>query len=197
MHQHTLIEKLFALNISPQLVCMMGSFLSDRQIYAKVNGISSALPRVHASVPQGVVLSPTLLNVMTNGLQLDNYHVIKYADDVTVVKSAWDDDDLYHVLHAIATWADNNYLSINPSKTQIMEVCNTSASLCTHKLGAQELQTVDHIKLLSATIEDWFPGLELSHCKCCFKMQSTLLHHALTKVGGLVYWRLVAFLPGQ
>ena len=105
------------------------------------------------------------------------------TDDVTVVKSTLDDDDLHHELHTIATWADN-YPSINLSKTQNMELFSTSASLCTYRLGTQELQTVDHIRLLGVTIDD-SPGWNFHIANVISKCNQRFFMMCLLKRAGL------------
>ena len=74
------VSKLLSLNVSPSLVKVTMSFLTNRQQQVKSQGKLSKQKPSRIGVPQGTILGPLLWNVFVNNLEPSTSH-IKYADD--------------------------------------------------------------------------------------------------------------------
>ncbi len=66
------------------LCSLLSSFLSGRSIAAVVDGHCSTSKPINSGVPQGSVLSPTLLLFINDLLSLTNCHIHSYADVTTL-----------------------------------------------------------------------------------------------------------------
>ena len=79
---------------------------------------------IRAGVPQGGVLSPTLFDIYLSDIpipKISSLNLIIYADDITLTSSHPNINTATHnllpYLNEIHTWAHNNNLQINPTKT--------------------------------------------------------------------------------
>merc|ERR1711984_21944 len=86
--------KLSSYGIGGNLYAVIKSFLSGRSLKVVINGQSSEAHAINAGVPQGSILSPTLILLFINDLP---NHIIEslvdiYADDSTLYKSTSSDD---------------------------------------------------------------------------------------------------------
>jgi hypothetical protein len=111
-----------ALGLSKHIININSFLLQERIIRTTVNSTASCTANIHASVPQGCVLSPVLFNIITNDLLVDDGILVKYADDITLVKSTSLDDNRNNEWEAIQQWASSNHMTINFSKTKVMVI---------------------------------------------------------------------------
>lgn len=128
-----LIAKMKYYGFEHNTVLWFQSYLSNRKQFVKLtqnsgNHKTSALKPVTRGVPQGSILGPILFILycadIVNCFQKCRYHI--FADDVQVYISFPPENYesaikiLNEELSAVAMWADNNCLVLNPSKTKYM-----------------------------------------------------------------------------
>ena len=123
--QH-LVNKLSAIGINTQLCNWLLDFLTNRPQTVRVGKNSSETTIMNTGVPQGCVLSPLLFTLMTHDCcaRSSSNHIIKFADDTTVVGLISSDDDSAYreeVLQLI-NWCDINNLHLNVNKTKEITV---------------------------------------------------------------------------
>ena len=121
---HQLIQKIHNTHIPTTISKFLANYLKGRRQYTSYNNHTFKHTNIKAGVPQGGVLSPTLFNIYLSGIPLpkiNSLNLITYADDITITSShpnintATQNLLPYH--NEIHTWAHNNNLQINPTKT--------------------------------------------------------------------------------
>ena len=99
-------------------------YIKGRRQYTSYNNHTSKHTNIKEGVPQGGVLSPTLFNIYLSDIPLpkiSSLNLITYADDITITSSHPSintaTQNLLPYPNEIYTWAHNNNLQINPTKT--------------------------------------------------------------------------------
>ena len=122
---HTiLLSKLSYYGIGGNELNWFSSYLSDRQQYVEINGISSTLPSLKTGVPQGSILGPLLFLIYMNDIPQASSHFkfILYADDTTLFSTiqlqSASDTDINQELIRVHDWLAVNRLSLNIKKTK-------------------------------------------------------------------------------
>ena len=118
-----LIEKLQAIGLDVYLVKWITDYLTNRMQYVVVNGVASKPLSAISGVPQGSVLGPLLFLIYINGIAelplLPESKLVMYADDILLyrpIRQAYYYQLLQQDVEALGEWANNNYLTFNPSK---------------------------------------------------------------------------------
>lgn len=119
--QH-LVDKLKPLGFSTPLRNWLLDFLTDRPQSVRVGQNTSSVITLSTGSPQGCVLSPLLFTLMTHDCfprHVTN-HIVKFADDTTVVGLIRDDKDLAYreEVEQLAGWCRDNSLILNVDKTK-------------------------------------------------------------------------------
>ncbi|KAK3524355.1 hypothetical protein QTP70_028038, partial [Hemibagrus guttatus] len=123
--QH-LIDKLSLLGLNTSLCNWILDILTGRPQSVRIGNSFSSTTTLSTGAPQGCVLSPLLFTLLTHDCTAMHSlnHIIKYADDTTVVgliskndKSAYREE-----VQRLTAWCKANSLSLNVDKTKEMVV---------------------------------------------------------------------------
>ena len=123
---HTiLLNKLNYYGIGGNELNWFSSYLSNRQQYVEINGLSSTLRTLQTGVPQGSILGPLLFLIYMNDIPQASSHFkfILYADDTTLFstiqfQSTVANIDINQELTRVHDWLAVNRLSLNVKKTK-------------------------------------------------------------------------------
>ena len=128
-----LLKKLWCYGLQDQSFLWFESYLSDRKQMTLVNNIESDLLDEDVyGVPQGSVLGPLLFLLYINDINnvIKNSYCHLYADDTIIIQSASDPDilisGLERELNNINFWLENNKMTINTKKTEVIFFGNES-----------------------------------------------------------------------
>ncbi|KAI5620655.1 gastrula zinc finger protein XlCGF28.1-like [Silurus asotus] len=123
--QH-LIEKLNLLGLNTSLCNWILDFLTGRPQAVRIGNSISSTTTLSTGAPQGCVLSPLLFTLLTHDCapMHSSNHIIKFADDTTVVGliSRNDESAYREEVQRLTAWCGANNLSLNVDKTKEMVV---------------------------------------------------------------------------
>lgn len=113
--------KLLRINIPQYLVAIIFSFLEDRKFLVRVNSTTSTVRNIHAGVPQGSILGPTLFNIFTHDIPtLKPTEVALFADDMAVISQHEEllttIDHLQTALNTLTKWLTKWGIKLNATK---------------------------------------------------------------------------------
>ena len=147
--QIALIVLLKSYGISGELLNLLSSFLSERQISVVHEGHSSSIRRINAGVPQCSVLGPSLFLLFINDLPDSvSSQLAMYADDSTVytaypgplsATSCAQASTVHNLdLESVINWGNDWLVTFNQKKTQLLSLSrsrspnlSTLADMCT------------------------------------------------------------------
>ena len=122
-----LLHKLKSYGISGQIIGLISSFLSNRQLRVVLDGKSPQEYPVNAGVPQGSILGPTLFLLYINDLPDDVIcDIAIYADDTTLYSKCdlWQQLELASKLESdiqdAVDWGKKWLVDFNAGKTQLV-----------------------------------------------------------------------------
>ena len=126
---HSILKKLEKNGIRGLPLKLFQNYLSNRQQFSIVNGVSSDMMKIVCGVPQGSTLGPLLLIIYTNDLpKATKLQVRLFADDTNLTTSHHSENLLEKVvnteLQKICNWMKINKLSINYNKTEYIMITN-------------------------------------------------------------------------
>ena len=148
------------MNIPSQYTQIIQSYLTNRTVSYKYNN-HTRTKKLTKGCPQGSPLSPTLWNILINSLlnsfNIPSAHIHAYADDITVICTGNTPNQLHDTLQKTLTfinvWSNNNFLTINTQKTQIIhfhkKTLNTPVTL-----NNNHIEIVDKIKILGISLQN-------------------------------------------
>ncbi len=117
-----LINKLNLLGHNNSLCNWILDFLTGRPQSVRVGHNTSSTTTLSTGAPQGCVLSPLLFTLLTHDCtaKFSSNHIIKFADDTTVVGLISNNDETHYreEVAQLAEWCGTNNLSLNVGKTK-------------------------------------------------------------------------------
>ncbi|XP_073675260.1 interferon-induced very large GTPase 1-like [Garra rufa] len=117
-----LIHKLNVLGLNTSLCNWILDFLTGRPQSVRVGHNTSSTTTLSTGAPQGCVLSPLLFTLLTHycTAKFSSNHIIKFADDTTVVGLIRNNDETHYreEVAQLAKWCGANNLSLNVGKTK-------------------------------------------------------------------------------
>ncbi len=117
-----LINKLNLLGLNNSLCNWILDFLTRRPQSVRVGHNTSSTTTLSTGAPQGCVLSPLLFTLLTHDCtaKFSSNHIIKFADDTTVVGLISNNDETHYreEVAQLAEWCGANNLSLNVEKTK-------------------------------------------------------------------------------
>ncbi len=117
-----LINKLNLLGLNNSLCNWILEFLTGRPQSVRVGHNTSSITTVSTGAPQGCMLSLLLFTLLTHDCtaKFSSNHIIKFADDTTVVGLISNNDETHYreEVAQLAEWCGANNLSLNVEKTK-------------------------------------------------------------------------------
>ncbi len=117
-----LINKLNLLGLNNSLCNWILDYLTGRPQSVRVGHNTSSTTTLSTGAPQGCVLSPLLFTLLTHDCtaKFSSNHIIKFADDTTVVGLISNNDETHYreEVAQLAEWCGANNLSLNVKKTK-------------------------------------------------------------------------------
>ena len=164
-----LIEKLRSMGLKASAINWISSYLKDRNQFVKVGNLSSDKMYLTCGVPQGSILGPLLFIVYVNDIPAVIKHckTWQYADDTQLVHSynpkninaqTKVSQNINIDLESINNWCQNNFLSLNASKTKAMCIGHkkilVKQTRPTITLSNENIEYVSSAKNLGVTFDE-------------------------------------------
>jgi hypothetical protein len=145
-----LVRKLSELQISPFIFNWLISFLIGRSHTTRCFGVESCSLPINLSIVQGSVLGPTFYTVLEGDLKpISSINIIfKYADDTNLLVPEHTDVQLTDEFEAICTWASDNKMVINISKTKEIVFRRPNPRLDVYLPNLPHIERITEAKLL-------------------------------------------------
>ncbi|KAL0195209.1 hypothetical protein M9458_008781, partial [Cirrhinus mrigala] len=151
-----LIHKLNLLGLNTSLCNWILDFLTGRPQSVRVGSNTSSTTTLSTGAPQGCVLSPLLTHDCT--AKFSSNHIIKFADDTTVVGLISNNDETHYreEVAQLAKWCGANNLSLNVSKTKevVMDFRRNSVDHPPLTIDSSAVERVSSIKFLGVHITE-------------------------------------------
>ncbi len=121
-----LVEKLLLLGLDSGVCRWIMNFLTERRQTVRVGSLTSKTIIVSTGTPQGCVLSPLLFTLLTYDCtaSFNSNHVIKFADDTTVVGLITNNDESAYrkEVEKLTAWCTTHNLALDTNKTKEMVI---------------------------------------------------------------------------
>ncbi len=161
--QH-LINKLNLLGLNNSLCNWILNFLTGRPQSVCVGHNTSSTTTLSTGAPQGCVLSPLLFMLLTHDCttKFSSNHIIKFADDTTVVGLISNNDETHYreEVAQLAEWCGTNNLSLNVGKTKevVLDFRRNSVDQPPLTIDSSTVERVSSTKFLGCTSQRISPG---------------------------------------
>jgi hypothetical protein len=118
-----LLEQITLTDLHPNIVCWLSAYLRGRSAACVFQGVAWVFRTVHAGVPQGSVLLPTLFNFFVSDCPETSGLTVLYADDLLAAATGLDLNVIKANFNlnmaAISAWARRKKLTISREKSQV------------------------------------------------------------------------------
>lgn len=120
-----LTKKLFKMGFHSSILNWLNSYISERVLFVKVRKSESDPIYVKSGIPQGSHLGPLLFLLFVNDIPsiFSDCQCLLYADDLKIFHKITSIEDCVNFqkdIAALIIWCNNNHLSLNFSKCNIM-----------------------------------------------------------------------------
>ena len=174
-----LIHKLNSIELKILIIKWINSFLSQRNVYVKINTSVSASFCPTAGVPQGSVIAPILFLIYVSRLPKMKAQISQFADDFALYYRSRStqliQNNLQSSLNSLIGLLDHLKIKINPNKTQYMIFKNPSEkkSELNLKIKGVPVGKTQTLKFLGITLT---PHLRWNdHCQSLIKRANSRL----------------------
>ena len=189
-----LLKKLNYYGIVGNALAWFSSYLTGRQQYVELDGVSSSLLPLSTGVPQGSILGPLLFLIYMNDIPSANefFKYILYADDTTLFSTIRIPAEATHGINnhlsEVYDWLAVNKLSLNVKKTKyiIFHAINKNIEGVIPELRINGV-TIDRVQNFN------FLGLYLNE-HLFWKPHIDIVANKLIKFSGVIN-KLKRFLP--
>ncbi len=156
-----LVEKLLLLGLDSGVCRWIMNFLTERRQTVRVGSLTSKTKIVSTGTPQGCVPSPLLFTLLTYDCtaSFNSNHVIKFADDTTVVGLITNNDESAYrkEVEKLTAWCTMHNLALNTNKTKEMVIDFRRAGQHHHlplTINSSEVERVQSTKFLGIHLTD-------------------------------------------
>ena len=161
VNHRLLIAKLHAYGFSRNSLCMIYSYLTDRQHRVEVDGVFSSWKEINIGVPQGSILGPLLFNIYINDLFFSlkdpSMSLCNYADDNTLFSADTDCNVLLKRLEnemkVLCLWFSDNGLQLNADKCKLLVVGAPKVDDLFIYVNSEKIEASNSVKLLGVIID--------------------------------------------
>ena len=120
-----LLKKLHKCNINGNLNDILEGFSKRRQQYVKVNDSFSDFIDISLGAAQGTKLGPILWLFYLNDLKVDNFSMVKYANDTSFYTAIGNPhtESIAPAVIATESWSDQNFMSLKGTLASQIMLC--------------------------------------------------------------------------
>ncbi|KAF7649075.1 hypothetical protein LDENG_00147890 [Lucifuga dentata] len=148
-----LVEKLRLLEVDTGTCNWVLNFLTQRQQTVRVGSHTSDTIAVSTGSPQGCILSPLLFSLLIHDCtaRFSTNHIIKFADDMTVVGLISNNDESAYRMEVeqLTAWCRSHNLVLNVDKTRASKHQHTPLSI-----DGAAVERVSNVKFLGIHLAD-------------------------------------------
>ncbi|KAK1802604.1 hypothetical protein P4O66_004246 [Electrophorus voltai] len=146
--QH-LIGKLSLLGLNTSLCKWILDFLTGRPQFVWIGSSTSNTTTLSTGAPQGSILSPVLFTLLTHDCAVmhSSNHIIKFADDMTVVGLINQDNE---EVQELVSWCkvNNLYLNVDKTKETVVDFRRARRDHSPLAINGSSVEIVKNIKFL-------------------------------------------------
>ncbi|KAK1796865.1 hypothetical protein P4O66_000953 [Electrophorus voltai] len=157
--QH-LIGKLSLLGLNTSLCYWILDFLTGRPQSVRIGSSTSNTTTLSTGAPQGSVLSPLLFTLLTHDCAAmhSSNHIIKFADDTTVVGLINKDNESAYreEVQELVSWCkvNNLYLNVDKTKEMVVDFRRARRDHSPLAINGSSVEIVKNIKFLGVHIAE-------------------------------------------